>query len=88
MAVESDSERLVAHMLTLDPRVKRFKAQPLTVDLIDRRLLRTREAVTEARARYKDRDGPKFYTPDFEVNWHSISRSIIEVKLEGYPLRR
>ena len=84
MAVASDSERLVAHMLTLDPRVKRFKTQPLTVDLIDRRVLRTPEQVAEARTRHKDREGPKFYTPDFEVDWYGFSRSLIEVKLEGY----
>lgn len=84
MAVESDFERLVAHMLTLDPRVKKFKAQPFTVDLIDRRLLRTCEAVTEARAKHKSRSGPRFYTPDFEAQWYGSSRSVIEVKLEGY----
>lgn len=84
MAVESDSERLVAHMLTLDPRVQRFIPQPLTVDLIDRRLLRTREAVTEAKAKHKSRSGPKFYTPDFEAYRHDSSRSTIEVKFEGY----
>lgn len=84
MAVESDSERLIAHMLTLDPRVQRFIPQPLTVDLVDRRLLRTRDAVTEAKAKHRTRSGAKFYTPDFEAYWHGSSRSMIEVKVEGY----
>lgn len=84
IAVESDTERLVAHMLTLDPRVSRFQAQPFTVDLIDGRLLKTPEAVTEARARHKFRQGPRFYTPDFAVDWLTLPRSALEVKLEGY----
>jgi len=82
--VESDEERLVAHMLTLDPRVRAFKSQPFKVDLIDRRLLQTPDAVIEARIRHKDRHGPKFYTPDFAVDRHSATRSAIEVKREGY----
>ena len=84
LVVESDEERLVAHMLTLDPRVRAFKPQPFKVDLIDRRLLQTSEAVAEARLRHKDRQGPKFYTPDFAVDRHSAPRSAIEVKREGH----
>ncbi|MBB5417070.1 TnsA endonuclease N-terminal domain-containing protein [Paraburkholderia atlantica] len=82
--VESDEERLVAHMLTLDPRVRAFKSQPFKVDLIDRLLLQTPEAVAEARLRHKGRLGPKFYTPDFAVDRHSAPRSAIEVKREGH----
>ena len=84
VAVESDTERLVAHMLTLDPGVSRFQTQPFTVDLIDGRLLKTPEAVTEARAKHRFRLGPKFYTPDFAVDWLNLPRSALEVKLEGY----
>lgn len=84
LAVESDEERLVAHMLTLDPRVRAFKPQPFKVDLIDRRLLQTPEAVAEARLRHKGRAGPKFYTPDFSVDRHNAPRSAIEVKGEGH----
>ncbi|MBM5652600.1 hypothetical protein GSH05_13265 [Burkholderia pseudomallei] len=83
LVVESDEERLVAHMLTLDPRVRAFKSQPFKVDLIDRRLLQTPKAVVEARLRHKGRAGPKFYTPDFSVDRHNAPRSAIEVKGEG-----
>lgn len=84
LTVESDTERLVAHMLTLDPGVSRFQTQPFTVDLIDGRLLKTPEALSEARAKHKFRLGPKFYTPDFAVDWLAYPRSALEVKLEGY----
>jgi hypothetical protein len=83
LVLESDEERLVAHMLTLDPRVRAFKSQPFKVDLIDRLLLQTPEAVAEARLRHRDRQGRKFYTPDFAVDRHSAPRSAIEVKREG-----
>ncbi|RQS61248.1 hypothetical protein DID96_33450 [Burkholderia sp. Bp8963] len=84
LVVESDEERLVAHLLTLDPRVRAFRPQPFKVDLIDRRLLQTPEAVDEARLRHKDRQGRQFYTPDFAVDRHNAPRSAIEVKREGY----
>lgn len=84
LVVESDAERLTAHMLTLDPRVKEFTTQPFTVDLIDQRLLKTPETVAEARRKHNQRLGPKFYTPDFAVEWESQPRSVLEVKLEGY----
>lgn len=84
VAVESDAERLMAHMLTLDPRVKRFRPQPFTVDLIDQRISSDRDAIAHARARHKARTGPKFYTPDFAVDWHGEPRTAVEVKLEGF----
>ena len=46
--VESDAERFVAHLLTIDPRVRTFQPQPFCVDLIDQRLLFTKAAVREA----------------------------------------
>ena len=84
LVVESDVERLVAHMLTLDPRVQSFKAQPFTVDLIDRRIHKSAQALTEAKARHRGRRGQKFYTPDFWVKWHAGGGTAIEVKVEGY----
>lgn len=84
MVVESDAERLVAHMLTLDPGVRLFRTQPFTVDLIDRRIHKTAQSLAEARARHRGRHGPKFYTPDFFVEWHLHGRTAIEVKFEGY----
>lgn len=82
--VESDAERLLSHMLTLDPRVRAFWAQSITVDLIDKKILRTAEDVQEARSRHRNRIGPFFYTPDFLVEWIALARSAMEVKLEGF----
>lgn len=84
MVVESDAERHTSHMLTLDPRAKGFSTQPFTVDLIDHRLLKTPDAVAEARKKHSNRIGPKLYTPDFSVDWIGLPRSAIEVKLEGF----
>lgn len=84
MSVESDAERLVAHLLTLDPAVRSFAPQPFTVDLIDRRILRSPELVKQARHRHRGRIGQKFYTPDFLANWTLGGSAAIELKLEGY----
>ena len=83
-AVESDAERLVSHLLTVDPRVRRFEPQPFTVDLVDGRILRSREAVAEARHKHRQRTGWRFYTPDFGFEHAAMPRAAAEVKLEGY----
>ncbi|MFX5521758.1 hypothetical protein ABTD78_21075, partial [Acinetobacter baumannii] len=67
ITVESDAERLVAHILSIDPRVRSFKQQPFTVDLVGERLLFTREEVSEARRMRGCRTGEMEYTPDFSV---------------------
>ena len=72
------------HMLTLDPRVKEFSAQPFTIDLIDRRILRTPDELKDARTKHRKRIGPKFYTPDFSFELHGPLLGVLEVKLEGY----
>jgi hypothetical protein len=82
--VESDAERVVTHLLTLDPRVQRFAPQPFTVDLLDGRILRTPEEVEAARKRHKGREGRKFYSPDFEVTWLDRPMGALETKLEGF----
>ena len=82
--VESDAERFVAHLLTIDPRVRAFQPQPFCVDLIDRRLLFTREAVGKACFKHCDVDGPKFYTADFSVDWLDGLHHAVEVKAEGF----
>ncbi len=84
VSVESDAERLVLHLLTLDPRTRSFEPQPFTVDLVDGRLLRTPEALCEARSKHKYIQGPCLFTPDFAVDWLDGPRSAIEVKLAGY----
>lgn len=83
-AVESDAERLVVQLLTIDPRVQRLDPQPFQVDLIDGRVLYSHEEVLAAKAKHRGREGQKFYTPDFRVYWLDRPRSAIEVKLEGY----
>lgn len=82
--VASDPERLVAHLLTIDPRACAFAPQPFTVDLIEQRLLLTQSDVQDARKKYRDVPGAKFYTPDFSVDWEDKLQRALEVKLEGF----
>lgn len=82
--VESDAERVVTHLLTLDPGVQGFVPQPFTVDLVDGRILWTPEEVEAARKRHRGREGRKFYTPDFEVTWLGRPKGALETKLEGF----
>lgn len=82
--VESEPERFVAHLHSFDPRVCAFQPQPFTVDLIERRLLLTREAVSTAIHRHRDVPGPKFYTPDFRIDWQDGLHHAVEVKAEGF----
>lgn len=84
LVVESPAERLVNHLLTLDPRVRAFEPQPFTVDLLDGCLLSSPEEVEAARKRHKGREGRKFYTPDFAVRWLDRPQAAVEVKLEGF----
>lgn len=84
ITVDSDAERLVAHILSVDPRVRSFKPQPFTVDLVGERLLFTREEVSEARRMRGCRTGDVEYTPDFAtVQANGLLRAY-EVKLQGY----
>jgi hypothetical protein len=84
MVFESNAERLVAHLLGFDPRVKHFQRQPFTVDLVERRLLRSEEERSIARKRYARRPGPSLYTPDFFVECADRRLVTIEVKLKEF----
>jgi hypothetical protein len=84
LIVESDAERFVAHLLAIDPRVRFFQPQPFCVDLIDQRVLFTREAVREAWHKHRDVPGPKLYTVDFSIDWQDGLRHAVEVKAEGF----
>ncbi|MYM41908.1 hypothetical protein [Duganella qianjiadongensis] len=84
ITVESAAERLVAHMLCIDPRVRCFKPQPFTVDLHSKRLLHTREEVSEARKARKGLTGSMEYTPDFSTVQINGLQYAYEVKAEGY----
>lgn len=84
LAPESQAERVVAHLLTVDPSVTGFKTQPFTVDIVSRRILRTREDLAEARIRHRHRHADVFYTPDVEVELSGTTREALEVKLESF----
>ncbi|MGI4846018.1 MAG: hypothetical protein ACRYF7_22215 [Janthinobacterium lividum] len=84
ITVDSDAERLVAHILSVDPRVRSFKPQPFTVDLVAERLLFTREEVSQARRMRGDRMGDVEYTPDFATVQTDGLQRAYEVKLQGY----
>lgn len=84
ITVESDAERLVAHILSVDPRVRSFKPQPFTVDLVGERLLFTLEEVSEARRMRGCHTGDVEYTPDFATVQADGLLRAYEVKLQGY----
>jgi hypothetical protein len=84
ITVESDAERLVAHLLCIDPRVRSFGPQPFTVDLVGERLLFTREELTEARGMRDGVAGEAEYTPDFATVQADGLQRAYEVKLQGF----
>jgi len=84
ITVDSDAERLVANILSIDPRVRSFKQQPFTVDLVGERLLFTREELSEARSLRGGRNGAVEYTPDFATVQGDGLQRAYEVKLQGY----
>ncbi|MFZ4287710.1 hypothetical protein [Variovorax sp. HJSM1_2] len=84
ITVDSDAERLVAHILSIDPRVQSFTPQPFTVDLVGQRLLFTREEVAEARKTRGERKGDAEYTPDFATVQADGLQCAYEIKLERY----
>jgi hypothetical protein len=85
ITVDSDAERMVAHILSVDPRVRSFRPQPFTVDLVAERLLFTREEVSEVRRLRGGRMGGDLeYTPDFATVQVDGLQRAYEVKLQGY----
>lgn len=82
--VEFDAERFVAQLLTVDPRVRAFRPQPFSGDLIDQRVLFTRDAVREAWHKHLDVSGAKSYTVDFSIDWLDSLHHAVEVKSEGF----
>lgn len=84
LVFDNDAERLVAHMLGFDPRVRRIQAQPFAVDLVEGRLLRSAEQRKAARSKYARRKGASIYTPDFYVERADSKLLAVEVKLEGF----
>lgn len=85
VALESDSERLVAHMLNLDPDVLSYSSQPFAVELTTGSIARSDEEKDALRTRAKRHGGKAvFYTPDFGVVWASGIQAAVEVKLDRY----
>jgi len=86
IAIESESERLVAHMLNLDPDVVAYSAQPFAVELSTGSLARNDEEKEALRARAQRHAGKAvFYTADFSLSWASGVRAALEVKLDRFP---
>ncbi len=82
--VESDAERFVAQLLTIDPRVRAFQPQPFCVDLIDQRVLFTRNAVREAWHKHRDVPRAKSYTVDFSIERLDGLHHAVGVKAKRY----
>lgn len=81
LVFDNDAERLVAHMLGFDPRVRRIQAQPFAVDLVEGRLLRSAQQRNDALRKYAGRKGASIYTPDFYVERADGKQIAVEVKL-------
>ncbi len=84
IVVDGQAERLVSHVLQMDPSVTFFAPQPFSLDLNEQRILRTKEQLTEARRKQATRKGPCLYTPDFCVTWSSHRKTVLEVKAKGF----
>lgn len=85
VALESDSERLVAHMLNIDPEVVSYSAQPFAVELTTGSIAHSDEEKEALRTRAKRHGGKAaFYTPDFGIVWATGGQAAVEVKLDRF----
>lgn len=84
ITVESDAEQLSAQMMAIDPSIRFFRPQPFVIDLIGGRLIRTVEALKDARKQHGNSEGSKFYTPDFEAEVMGLGLHALEVKVDGF----
>lgn len=85
VALESDSERLVAHILNIDPDVVSYRAQPFAVELTTSSIAHSEEEKEALRTRAKRHGGKAvFYTPDFGIVWASGVQAAVEVKLDRF----
>lgn len=86
IVLESEAERLVAHMLNLDPEVVSYTPQPFSVELVTGSIARNCDEKNQLRARVRNLGSSAiFYTPDFCLQWASGVQAALEVKLEKYP---
>jgi hypothetical protein len=84
LTVESEAERFVTHLLSIDPRVTAFSPQPFCVDLLQGRMLFTRDDIHAAKRGASIERGARFYTPDFALDWENGLHHALEVKAEGF----
>lgn len=85
LAVESPSEKTVAQLADLDPRVVRLKGQPFTIDVFTGAIYQCRDSLVYGRAaRLKGEVKVREYTPDFLLETIMGRSIVVEVKLEGF----
>jgi hypothetical protein len=85
IALESESERLVAHLLNVDPDVTSYSAQPFAVELTTGSIARSDDEKDALRSRVNQRGGKAvFYTPDFGIVWASGVQAAVEVKVDRF----
>lgn len=81
LALESASERVIAQLAELDPRVKSISPQPFALDVITGKVFKTRRELEDARmTRSKIDAARRDYTPDLLLVLHDGTRLIVEVK--------
>jgi len=87
IAVESPAEKTIAQLADLDPRVRKLRAQPFTIDVPTNQFLRTREELKASRLeRKKPEISAREYTPDFEVEMASGAQWVLESKTPQHAL--
>ena len=82
--VDSEGEQLVAQILDIDPGVVAFRAQGVTVDLVEGTLLQTVEQRNAARTKYRQVAGPCLYTVDYVADLTGSRQCALEVKLDKF----
>ena len=85
VVVDGAAERVATYLFSVDPSVRSFEPQPFSVDLFGKRLLMSKEAVNNARAKKAGNGGPLIYTPDFLVHLMDGRQLAIEVKDTAWP---
>lgn len=84
--LESPTEKTVAQLADLDPRIVRLQAQPFTLDVLTGTIYETREELLLGRqTREKNDVKVREYTPDFLLITLDGRRIVVEVKAEQFP---
>ncbi|NMG49314.1 hypothetical protein GO613_14545 [Azoarcus communis] len=81
LALESASERVIAQLAELDPRVKSISPQPFALDVITGKVFKTRAELEDDRKSRQSVDSlRRDYTPDLLLVLHDDTRIIVEAK--------